>query len=125
MRILILEDEDYRIDYFYKKFFGHQIDVTKIPAQACKFLDENTYDVICIDHDLQPHHYDEGVIVEESKTGLLLGNYLGKNLHLSPKAHVIIHSMNPTGSERIRQACEIRNPVRIPFPTFEARIKLT
>jgi CheY-like chemotaxis protein len=124
MRILVLEDDENRIHKFRENFIGCQLDITKDPNQANKWLEENEYDAIFLDHDLEDAHYLEDCKSSET-TGLCVADFLGKNLHLSKKAQVFIHSLNWSGRERMRQACIKRNPQVIPFTHLFGRLIIT
>lgn len=121
MRILILEDDEHRIVKFRQNFIGCQLDVTKDPKEANKWLSENVYDYIFLDHDLADEHYLADCNSNET-TGLCTAEFLGKELELSKGATVFIHSLNPAGRERMRQACERRNPHVIPFTYLFERL---
>ena len=57
MRILLLEDSQERVKWFVKQLIGNVIDFAYTSDQANKFLLENEYDVIFLDHDLDEEHY--------------------------------------------------------------------
>lgn len=121
MRILILEDDENRIDRFRQNFIGCDLDVTKDPNEANKWLEEREYDAIFLDHDLEDSHYLEDCLSKET-TGLCTASFLGEKLWLSSNATVIIHSLNPAGRERMKQACLKRNPQIVPFNTLFERL---
>jgi len=52
MRILILEDDQNRIDIFKKNLAGHDVDVVETAKGAIDFLVGFDYDVVFLDHDL-------------------------------------------------------------------------
>lgn len=121
MRILILEDDEHRIVKFKQNFIGCKLDITKDPKEANKWLEENVYDVIFLDHDLEDSHYLEDCLSKET-TGLCTADFLGNNFELNKEAQIIIHSLNPAGRERMRQACIKRNPHIVPFNTLFERL---
>lgn len=103
MKILILEDSEDRNDWFRKKFIGKSVDFAYTSDQANKLLESNVYDVIFLDHDLAEEHYvamHAVVDVELIGTGVDTAKYMAEN-KASPKAQVIIHSLNPSGSQNI------------------------
>ncbi len=113
MRILILEDNTYRLEKFKQMFIGCTLDITKDPNEANKWLQIQTYDYIFLDHDLEDYHYPEDCMSKES-TGLNTAIFIGQNKHLSPNAKIYIHSLNPAGVKRMQLAIN-RNVHTIPF----------
>lgn len=122
MNILILEDDENRINKFRQEFIEIELDITKNPDEAIEMIKYKEYSYIFIDHDLEDIHYSSDVNCSES-TGLKLGKFLGENMQYSSDAKIIIHSCNPNGSERIYQACKNRNPIKIPYFILWDRIK--
>lgn len=103
-RILLVEDEGYRIDFFRQTNIGREIDVTKDPNEAIRWLNERTYDEINLDHDLSEHHYAvwrEARTDHDAETGYAVAKYLAENPHLSPNAKINVHSLNPHGRRRM------------------------
>lgn len=113
MRILILEDDPNRIAKFRQNFIGCTLDITKDPAQANAWLEENEYYYIFLDHDLEDSHYVEDCLSKET-TGLCTATFLGQRPDLQKNAMIIVHSLNPAGSERMIQALD-RACRRVPF----------
>lgn len=124
MRILILEDDDRRIKKFRENFIGCQLDITKDPCEANRWLEENEYDIIFLDHDLEPWHYEQDCLSNET-TGLCVAEFLGNNPWLNERTPVIIHSLNYHGRERMKNACIKRNPQVVPFDTLFERLILS
>lgn len=115
MRILILEDDRDRVRKFKALFYEHEVHVTRFPEQANQWLEEMEFDVITLDHDLaeEMQGFDNNF---ETGTGLEVANYLGNNLHLSPKAEIYVHSLNGGGARRMISAMKQRGDVpHVPF----------
>lgn len=115
MKILILEDDENRVRKFKQQFFNHEVYISHLPKQVNQWLEEIEFDVITLDHDLSEevqgldNNFDVG-------TGLEVANFLGKNLHLSPKAQIFIHSLNGNGAQRMITAMKDRGEVpHVPF----------
>jgi hypothetical protein len=121
MKILILEDDCRRIDTFKHNFIGCEFFITHLPETANKWLNEEEFDLIFLDHDLMDEHYLSYCDSKET-TGLCTATYLGDNQHLSEKAVVIVHSLNSVGSERMMQALKGRDKHKIPFSTLFKRL---
>ena len=93
MKILILEDDSYRITTFIEKFCAHDLSITENAVNAIEFLKKNEYDYIFLDNDLGTGN-GEGVEVAA---------YLRDNpKNPNNKATIIIHSWNNPASERIK-----------------------
>ena len=121
MKILILEDDDNRIRKFKQNFIGCELFITHLPATANKWLHEEEFDFIFLDHDLADEHYLQDTVCSET-TGLCTAEYLGSNPNLCKKATVIVHSLNPNGSERMMTALGQRVKHKIPFITLFDRL---
>lgn len=128
MKVLILEDDENRIEWFYKKLFGYSLDVTKDPKKAIELLFNNEYDFIFLDHDLQPHHYtmigmENQSLIHDEETGYAVADWLGKNPNFCKDANIIIHSMNPTGSQRMLKALNVTRKAQwIYYPELVKRL---
>lgn len=127
MRILILEDEQYRIDSFKENFIGCTLDITKSPEEAIEWLTENTYDFIFLDHDLSEIDYENfhNSIMGESGTGYDVSRFLGNNVNLNKDVPVVIHSINPAGSNRMFESMRNRKNInKIPFNVLWTRLQI-
>jgi CheY-like chemotaxis protein len=89
-KILVIDDEIERCIFFQGKFINNKIDFASNLEKAIDKLNNNEYDLICMDYDLGLT--DKGSQVAE---------YL-VNEKKSPKAPIIVHSMNPKGAEIIK-----------------------
>lgn len=105
MNILILEDDESRVKVFKSKFSKHQLFITDSAVQAIKYLQNNIFDYIFLDHDLGGKQMQW----DEQDCGMLVVDYMCNNL-ISNKSHVIciIHSYNsPRGiimKQKLKQA---------------------
>jgi len=111
MKVLLLEDSEQRHAWFKERF--KDIDITDVPAEAIELLKKNSYDLICLDHDLEWSHYLTDCQCKES-TGLAVAKWLGENPDNNPKAKILIHSCNGPGSIRMQESLN-RPCTRIPF----------
>lgn len=108
MKILILEDSYFRIQMF-KQFLAsrYELHIFRKVEEAKRALDENEYETIFLDHDLDDKEFVDS---DQENTGYQLAKYIAeKNI----KAQVIIHSMNMVGSMKMKQ--EIPSASVIPF----------
>jgi len=98
MLILILEDDNNRIARFMKElsFIGHELHFAETTSSAKKYLSENVYDVIFLDHDLGGE-----MMVDSDKPNT--GYQVAKAIvgTANEDAYIVIHSMNPAGSNNM------------------------
>jgi len=94
MRILILEDNFERIEFFKQLLKNHDIFITKDIQVALDFLRLNQCEVIFLDYDLGEDHL----------TSLNNGYELVKKIveeKLQPNSQFYIHSLNPIGANQM------------------------
>jgi CheY-like chemotaxis protein len=120
VKILIVEDNSERIDWFHNALTGHEIDVTAAVSVAVAWLAAGQYDAIFLDHDLAEHHYayqDGRPSPYDDETGYAVALWLGANPAASPGARIVVHSMNWPAGRRMVEALEDgdRKPDLIPF----------
>lgn len=105
IKIYVLEDDKYRIDYFKQFFVGFDIDFTDIASQAIIDLKNQRYDFIFLDHDL-------GTEIENNN-----GEFVCRNLihSVNKSTQIIIHSMNPVGAQNMFNSMKSDMCVIAPF----------
>jgi len=108
MKVLIVEDEDYRLNWFLDRIGN--CDIAKDVQTAINFLTKNTYDYIMLDHDLN------GYLENPSEsTGYEVAKFIAGTPN--EKAEIIVHTVNPAGAQAI---CSILpNAKPLPFGTFD------
>lgn len=135
MRILIVEDSTYRIDWFKERLEGHVLDITKDTREAISWLKERVYDHIFLDHDLVDMHYaamiqQEGEsiehvwdrIINQLGTGRDVTQYLRDNPICCPDAKIVVHSQNIPGAQAMFDDLSQRKTVvKVPFGFFEIK----
>ena len=116
MRVLIVEDEESRLRWFRANLIGSVVDETKLVGKAIELLQENDYGQIFLDHDLKYEHYATNERDDEN-TGYAVAQFLADRPDLSPNAQIIVHSLNPSGSDRMIRALHKgrRNYRKVPF----------
>ena len=99
MNIFILEDNPDRIRKFRQMTIGHNVVFSSNVEEAKKILDQELFDVILLDHDL-----DGRVFVDPSEpnTGYQLARYIADNS--IPYKRIITHTLNPAGTASIAEA---------------------
>jgi CheY-like chemotaxis protein len=99
MRILIVEDMEYRIKQFVFNLIGCTIEVTKSSQEAIDLLKTQHWDCLLLDHDLEgPVFFPSG-----PGTGYEVACWLEENSDRQPKV-IITHSQNPEGARNICRA---------------------
>ncbi len=130
MKILVVEDEEYRCKWFREACIGHSIDFAYDAEQAKDFLTKSFYNMIFLDHDLNDSHYAAfdnslGLDSEAAKTtGAAVAEWMliAKN---NVQAEIIVHSLNPVGSQNIYATLKIGNynVRRVPFLELKKQLK--
>ena len=119
MRVLILDDIQHRHNVFDTIYQGHQVAHAYLYTDFCDKLNQGTWDLVHLDHDL-------GDFVDNADTYVdgwgNIREYNGGHaamrvceLDYLPK--VIIHSVNPVGAKIMRQMLE-RRGVEVTWEPF-------
>jgi len=111
MKVLIVEDEEYRIKLLRQKLIGYgAVTITKTAQEAIKLIEfKNSFDMYFLDHDLGNRAF---VSSSDLNTGYQVALHLKK---LGSKGEgVIIHSLNAVGSQNIHEILPLSR--KIPFP---------
>jgi len=130
-KILILEDNPDRILLFRELFSGiHELVITDEVSEAIRFLRTTDFSWIFLDHDLKETHYTSGAPgytatgIEE--TGQDVARWLAYHPENNPAASIIIHSLNRSGRELMKQLLIDggRDPQIVPFNTLSILLLL-
>jgi len=89
MNILIVDDDQKRIDWFFSRFEKHKIAPAKTVEGVKGMIEWDDYDVAFFDHDL-----GEGGDMIELVRWIIAEGHL-KN------TKIVVHSMNPVGASNI------------------------
>ena len=92
MKILILEDSGERIFEFKKRLSSHEVIYTMDTKECISLLKSNSYDYICLDHDLSTVFEQPG-----EDTGYEVARWIAENPERAPR-HILIHTMNNVGA---------------------------
>ena len=127
-RILIVEDEEYRLRWFRQSFIGHAVSMTKDVEEAKRMLEQHEYDYIFLDHDLTEKHYNQGwsgnYEGEDKTTGYEIAQFLEKSVELQPNAKIFVHSLSPAGGDRMMVALKDRDAERLPFHILQQKLRI-
>ncbi|HEX8175119.1 MAG TPA: cyclic-phosphate processing receiver domain-containing protein [Pyrinomonadaceae bacterium] len=124
-RILIVEDDAARCDWFNQKFSGRTIDVTCDVAQAIAWLGERDYSLILLDHDLTEEHYVSNE-PDDERTGYAVALWLSRHPDSQRDATILIHSLNYIGAQRMLAALHDagRDAEHVPFPYLKLGLRM-
>ena len=113
MRILIVEDDRWRLEWFKQNLKNHCLYITKDVDDACKAL-HNRYDILFLDHDLADEHYISLAAGKEVKegTGYEVAKYIKEN---NINIKTIVHSWNSVGAANILYV--LPDSIYTPFAT--------
>jgi len=118
MRILILEDDQRRIDAFNEKI-GERciVEIVKTARLAIQCLTMQKYDVVFLDHDLGGETY---VDPSNENTGSGVVRWMLKNVGFVEDPDIVIHSMNTPAAEAMERDLKTAYGFvyRVPFPAL-------
>ena len=85
MKLLVLEDDSYRVTAFIEKFCNYDLYITENADRAVEYLEADVFDYIFLDHDLG----------ENNGCGADVAAYLANNPdNENNDSNIIIHSWN-------------------------------
>ncbi|MBE3085374.1 MAG: response regulator [Bacteroidetes bacterium] len=99
MHILILDDEEIRLQTFRQKLIGHVVDCAKTTQETIKFLQEKEYSVLFLDHDLG----GKQMVPSGPGTGYEVACWLEAHPERKPKT-IYLHSFNEPGRTNMKRA---------------------
>ena len=109
MNMLILEDDNGRIDQFRKNLIGHKVITTDQAHECIDLLKEHEWDILFLDHDLGGEAF---VNSDNKNTGAEVARFLNEHPKYKPEI-VIVHSLNPVGAKLMTDL--ITGSRRIPY----------
>jgi CheY-like chemotaxis protein len=124
-RILIVEDDASRCDWFSHKFSGRVLDVTCDVAEAVAWLNERDYSMILLDHDLTEEHYYSNE-PDDEHTGYAVARWLAEHPDRQREATIVIHSLNYAGAARMLEALHGagRDAEHVPFYYLQLGLRM-
>ena len=124
LSVFLLDDDESRHRWFAGRFKKDHLDVAVEPARAVGLLDENSYDVIFLDHDLLPEHYHSETL-EDKQTGFEVAEWLAANPSKQSTSFIIVHTRNADGAwKMVRRLQEAgRQAEYVPFPILSPKLK--
>jgi CheY-like chemotaxis protein len=110
-KILVLDDDQNRLDSFVKNFSGSAVECTKTPEKCIKLLSEQTFDQLFLDHDL----YGKAWCTSGPGTGYQVALWLRDHSDRKPPK-IVLHSYNDWG--RLKQKKLLPEAEESPFPPW-------
>jgi len=108
MNILILEDDTDRHTAFKQRLIGTNIVIVETAEECIQLLDTDLWDMLCLDHDLGGQVF----VPSGPGTGYEVACWLEEHPDVMP-TEVILHSLNPAGRQKMKQA--LPNAREVPF----------
>jgi hypothetical protein len=121
-RILLLEDDPNRCEWFTGWIPDAVWDVTCKTGVAINWLLVHTYGLILLDHDLLEEHYLSAV-PNDLSTGFAVARWLAENPECQKEVRILVHSMNFDGANRMIDVLTSsgRAAEHIPFPQLKTQ----
>ncbi|HVF55783.1 MAG TPA: cyclic-phosphate processing receiver domain-containing protein [Pyrinomonadaceae bacterium] len=124
LRVLLLDDDTLRHDWFAKRFKGDYLDTAIEPVRAIELLSTKSYDVVFLDHDLLPEHYYSEE-TDDERTGYAVASWLASRPDRQAASTIIVHTRNADGAlrmvETLRRAG--RPAEHVPFHLLAPKLK--
>lgn len=118
MKILVVEDSEDRNQHFRQWLQGHDFSIVLNAEDGIRQVHAKKYDVIFLDHDLGDR---SGVPSDDPNTGYAVAKEIPNSINRD--AQVIVHSMNPVGSQNILNVLSGKATHRVFGNWIEAAVK--
>ena len=118
------------MDWFKQVLIGCDVDWAWTADKAIEYLEKNEYDAIFLDHDLCDEHYTylfEGRELSPEileTTGRKVANWLRDHPEKSPKARIVIHTLNEAGRNYMSSCLKGRSVDTVPFTVLKKRLQI-
>jgi CheY-like chemotaxis protein len=124
-RILIVEDDESRCDWFRRRLSRYELDVTCSIEEAIGWLAARAYKLILLDHDLLEEHYYASE-PDDERTGYAVAAWLAAHADSQRGAQVVVHSLNYVGARRMVEKLIDAgfDAEHIPFPLLQSGLRL-
>ncbi|MCA1629540.1 MAG: hypothetical protein LC785_00780 [Acidobacteria bacterium] len=124
-RILIVEDDPARCEWFRRRLGSYELDVTCSVPEAIEWLGSREYETILLDHDLREEHYFSAER-DDDHTGYAVAAWLAAHRDTQPSASVVVHSLNYEGARRMVEILLGAgfDAEHVPFPYLQTGLRL-
>jgi len=125
LRVLLLDDDELRHEWFARRFANDQLDIAIEPNAAIELLCTHAYDAIFLDHDLLPEHYRTIEPTDEERTGYAVAVWLAARTNVQSAATIIVHTRNADGALKMVQTMRAagRRAEYVPWTQLPEQIK--
>lgn len=96
MKILVLDDDETRLQAFKDKLVGHEVLTATTAQEAIESLKSTMFDAVFLDHDLGGQIYQ----ASGPETGYEVAVWLRDNPERKPQS-IVIHSFNAPGARNM------------------------
>lgn len=107
MKILVVEDDGYRIHFFTQWLRGYSVTVATSARRAIRLLRKESFDIVFLDHDLGGRTF---VDPSDRNTGAEVARFMAAEHMLM---RTVIHSQNAAGITYIQSI--LPHAVAVPF----------
>jgi hypothetical protein len=101
MRILFLDDMEERWHRFQQARLGQEIDWAETAEAAIRFLRENTYDLISLDHDLVFEHYFNVCDHKDGLCGMIVAEFIAAHPGCFDRSTIDVHTFNELAGQQM------------------------
>lgn len=112
-----MDDNEYRHTLMKQTYIGYDIDYFYNAKDTITALENNTYDILFLDHDLDEEF--NNVLLDCAEDGRFVAKHIATNLSQKYKnAKIFIHSLNAPGAEIMKSiliSMGINDVVCFPF----------
>ena len=125
LRVLVLDDDERRHEWFAARFAGDQLDIAVAPDNAIALLGAHDYDAIFLDHDLLPEHYRTTDARDDERTGYAVAAWLAARPDVQQATTIIVHTRNANGALKMVQTMRAagRRAEYVPWPRLPEQIR--
>lgn len=109
MKIFLLDDSIRRLKRFRLAYNQHEIIHSASAAEAIEILGRESFDLICLDHDLVEHDSDWLA----SGSGYEVAIFLAEHDTPNKNTMIFVHTMNPEAGDRMMEVLKNRRVQRI------------
>ena len=112
-----MDDNPYRHELMKQTYIGYNIDYFYNAKDTIAALENNIYDVLFLDHDLDEQY--NNILLDHAEDGRFVAKHIATNLSEKYKnSKIYIHSLNAPGSEIMKSiliSAGINGVVCFPF----------
>lgn len=101
MRILFLDDNDFRHKRMRANSIGFSVTYVYNAADCIAALRKNEFNLIMLDHDLDREK--QGLVIDREEDGRFVARWMASEGLQHKETPVIVHSLNPRGADEMKK----------------------